>query len=66
MSNQNDRNEPGGYEEIANQIPSGFIVSDESYANWLVRKVKESRSYAEHVLQWAARELRAQTPTNTF
>ena len=45
-------------EDFEKCLPAGFVITDERSANWLVRKVRESRSYAEHVLQWAARELR--------
>jgi hypothetical protein len=45
-------------EDFEKCVPAGFVITGEKSANWLVRKVKESRSYAEHVLQWAARELR--------
>ena len=42
----------------APDVPDAFAVDDASSANWLVRKVVESRNYAEHVKEWAALELR--------
>ena len=38
--------------------PESFQVRDETSANWLVRKVVESRRYAERVAAWAAAEAR--------
>lgn len=39
-------------------VPHGFAVHDEASANWLVRKIIESRQYAKRVEAWAAAELR--------
>jgi hypothetical protein len=33
-----------------------FCIRDEASANWLVRRVKEARAYAEHITRWAAAE----------
>ena len=37
--------------------PLPFSICDARSANWLVRRVKGARAYAEHVQQWAAEEL---------
>ena len=39
-------------------VPDQFAVSDETTANWVVRKVVEARAYAERVEAWAAAEVR--------
>lgn len=39
-------------------VPERFTICDESTANWVVRKVSDARSYAEHVRAWADAELR--------
>lgn len=36
----------------------GFRVDSDSAANWLVRQIVESRSYADRVRQWAKDEIR--------
>ena len=36
----------------------GFLVHDESTANWLIRKITECRSYRERVERWAAMEIK--------
>jgi hypothetical protein len=38
--------------------PEAFSIKDEQSANWLVRRIKECRRYAEHVSIWAAAEMR--------
>ncbi|HEY8747350.1 MAG TPA: host-nuclease inhibitor Gam family protein [Tepidisphaeraceae bacterium] len=40
------------------QIPQWFAVNDTSSANWVLRKIAESRAYAENVQSWAAAEIR--------
>ena len=35
-----------------------FVVNDAMSANWLVRKIVETRAYAKHVKEWARNELR--------
>jgi hypothetical protein len=39
-------------------IPERFAVNDVSSANWVIRKIAEARTYAEHVQSWAAAEIR--------
>ena len=39
-------------------VPEGFRVHDEATANWLVRKIRECRLYADSVSAWAAAETR--------
>ena len=39
-------------------VPDHFAVSDESSANWVVRKIVEARAYATRVEAWAAAEVR--------
>lgn len=39
-------------------VPDRFEVHDAKSANWVVRRIVESRAYAEHVKQWAELELR--------
>jgi hypothetical protein len=39
-------------------VPEGFAVRDQASANWLIRKIVESRQYAQRVEAWAAAELR--------
>ena len=39
-------------------VPDSFSVDDAKSANWLVRKIIEARSYADHIKEWAALELR--------
>jgi len=38
--------------------PESFAVNDARQANWLVRRIVESRQYREHVQEWAAQELK--------
>lgn len=39
-------------------VPEGFSIHDAPTANWLVKKVQQSRAYRKRVEQWAAREIR--------
>jgi hypothetical protein len=39
-------------------VPHQFVVADEGWANWVVRKVVEARLYADRVEKWAAGEIR--------
>lgn len=39
-------------------VPEAFAIVDAASANWLVRKIIESRRYAEHVRTWAVAENR--------
>jgi hypothetical protein len=39
-------------------VPEAFAVRDAESANWVVRKIGESRMYAARVKAWAATELR--------
>ena len=44
--------------DILKSLPKQFEVRDEESANWLVRRVMESRRYATQVKEWAEREVR--------
>ena len=43
--------------ETAVSVPQAFSINDAAAANWLVRKIVESRAYATHVQTWAASEI---------
>lgn len=45
-------------EPIAPAVPEAFRVHNVSSANWLVRRIVESRAYGTHVRTWAAAEIR--------
>lgn len=47
-----------GDEEPLPQAPGGFEVRDQSSANWLVRKIVETRQYRRRVREWAEIEFR--------
>ena len=47
-----------GSPAVASTVPDAFHVHDESSANWLVRRVRECRDYAQRVTAWAAAEVR--------
>jgi hypothetical protein len=38
-------------------VPEPFTVHDNKSANWLVRKVREARAYAQRVQEWAVSEI---------
>jgi phage host-nuclease inhibitor protein Gam len=40
------------------EVPEAFHVHDAATANWVVRKITESRQYAQRVKEWAATEVR--------
>lgn len=44
--------------EVLKSIPKDFFIDSEEKANWLIRKIGDARKYAEHVKDWADRELR--------
>lgn len=44
--------------EVLKTLPPRFCILDEHSANWLVRRVMESRAYAERVKEWADQEVR--------
>ena len=44
--------------DVLKSIPKQFEVNDEKSANWLVRRIMDSRSYATQVKAWAEAELR--------
>jgi hypothetical protein len=44
--------------EVLKTVPKQFAITDESTANWLVRKIISARRYAERVKQWAEQEQR--------
>ena len=44
--------------DLGTGVPDTFRVRDESSANWVVRKVRECRDYAQRVAAWAAAEVR--------
>lgn len=61
FSDQHDYQDPTPANErsqSANGVREPFSVRDAQTANWLIRKVKESRAYAERVCKWAEAELR--------
>jgi phage host-nuclease inhibitor protein Gam len=41
---------------ILREVPEHFEVTDEGTANWLCRKIRASRAYADEVRIWADRE----------
>ena len=41
---------------VLREVPEHFEVKDEGTANWLCRKIQESRAYADQVRIWADRE----------
>jgi hypothetical protein len=43
-------------EDIAANVTPGFEVRDDETANWVVRKILESRAYAKHCAEWCERE----------
>ena len=43
--------------DIQSNVPESFCVKDEATANWVVRKITEARAYAQHVKQWAEKEI---------
>jgi hypothetical protein len=43
--------------EILKSVPKKFCIDSEAAANWLVRRVLESRAYADHVRDFGQREL---------
>jgi hypothetical protein len=48
----------GFTEAVDLAVPESFAVRDAASANWVVRKIAESRLYALRVKAWAAAELR--------
>jgi hypothetical protein len=38
------------------EVPETFSVTDDSSANWVIRRIVEARAYAERVDDWADRE----------
>lgn len=44
--------------EVMRNIPRQFEIRDEKSANWLVRRIMDSRQYAARVKEWAEAELR--------
>lgn len=51
-------NEHTAIENLTQDPDDRFHITDERSANWLVRRINQSRAYAHHVEQWAAAELR--------
>jgi hypothetical protein len=47
-------------------VPAAFTVRDRASANWIVRKIAESRAYAEQVRAWADLELRRAAREEAF
>src|SRR4026209_79229 len=39
------------------RIPTAFAIDSPKAANWLARRGKEARAYADHVRAWAAAEI---------
>ena len=62
MSSSADPGEPESNGDAATDIvvlkslPSNFSVADEQSANWLIRRMLESRAYAARVKAWAEQE----------
>lgn len=44
--------------EVLKSVPKQFEIVDEKSANWLIRRIMNSRSYATRVKEWAEGELR--------
>lgn len=44
--------------ELTKVVPKQFEITDESSANWLLRRIVTAREYAQHVKEWAAQEQR--------
>ncbi len=44
--------------DLEAQVPEKFRVTDESSANWVVRRIAEAKAYAEKVSAWAEAETR--------
>ena len=44
--------------EVMQSIPQHFEITDDKSANWLVKRIMESRAYARKVKDWAEQELR--------
>jgi hypothetical protein len=47
-----------GDQTAGTAVREPFSIKDERTANWLVRKICEYRSYADHVAAWAEAEMR--------
>lgn len=45
-------------DDLPPSVPDAFAVRDAASANWVVRKIVESRCYGDHVRAWAAAEIR--------
>ena len=56
--NANDSNDIAASLSVECNVPETFAVDDAASANWLVRKIVETRAYAKHVKEWADGELR--------
>lgn len=44
--------------EVLRSVPKQFAITDDKTANWLVKRIQQSRHYAERVKEWAELELR--------
>jgi hypothetical protein len=44
--------------ETLKTIPKQFAIDNEKSANWLVKRIQQSRAYAQKVKEWAEQELR--------
>lgn len=44
--------------EILRSLPKQFEVTDDKTANWLVKRIMQSRAYALRVKEWAEQEMR--------
>ncbi|MGC4031355.1 MAG: host-nuclease inhibitor Gam family protein [Tepidisphaeraceae bacterium] len=44
--------------ELLRSLPRQFQITDEKTANWLVKRIQQSREYAARVKAWAEQELR--------
>jgi hypothetical protein len=44
--------------EVLKSVPNGFAINCGEHANWLVRRIKEARSYGDSVKAWTEKEVR--------
>jgi hypothetical protein len=46
------------YDVFTAEAPAPFVVDDEAKANFVVKKIVQSREYVQRVKRWAAKEIR--------
>ena len=44
--------------EVLKTVPKQFEITDDKTANWLVKRIMQSRAYAQRVKDWADQEIR--------